>query len=90
MEFSFILDERMLTSVKEKYDKTRVEKKKDILKKIFNFEMKDDEACEQYWDRFQSLVSDCQRENISNSLCYLLSNMMIDKAVEKGKINVWR
>ena len=51
-----------------KYAKTTVEKSKEILKEILEFKMKEDESCEKYWDRFQSVVTKCKKEKINEKL----------------------
>ena len=49
--------------------------------------MKDGETSEKYWDRFQLLIAKCTKENIKDMLFYLLSNLMINRAKEKGNLN---
>jgi hypothetical protein len=65
----------------DKYARTTIEKAKDVFEKIVGFEMKEDETHEQYWDRFQSLIVDCNRENIRTKFYYLLFVMFIDRAM---------
>ena len=78
---------KVLSLLEEKYDKTTVEKSKEVLKEILEFDMKEDESCEKYWDKFQALVTKCQTEKINEKLYYLLGNMMINKAKDRGKLN---
>ena len=51
--------------LEEKYRKTTIEKTKDILKDILEFEMKKEENFEEYWDRCEILLTKCKREKIN-------------------------
>ena len=69
----------------DKFARTTTEKAKDVFDRILGFEMKEDETHEQYWDKFQSLIIDCDRENVRSKFNYLLSVLFIEKAKEKRK-----
>jgi hypothetical protein len=77
--------EKVMQLLKEKYDKMTTEKSVEILKEMLDFEMKEEETCETFWDRFQSMIFDCEREKINAKLFYLLGIMMVEKAEKKGK-----
>ena len=57
--------DKVMEILVEKYAKTTVEKSKEILKEILEFDMKKDESCEKYWDKFQSVVTRCQRRKLT-------------------------
>jgi hypothetical protein len=79
--------EKSLLLLKDKYAKTTTEKSQEILKDILHFKMKKGETCEKFWDRFQYMVVDCQREKINAKFFYLLGINMVEKASENGQIN---
>jgi uncharacterized linocin/CFP29 family protein len=55
---------KVLQLMSERFAKTATEKSKDAFDKIVNFRMKDDETCEEYWDCFQAIITDVERENL--------------------------
>ena len=60
--------EKILDLLGERYAKTSVEKSKDILKEILEFEMKDEETHEEYLDRYDAIVKNCEREKLAPRL----------------------
>jgi hypothetical protein len=78
---------KVLDLLAEKYAKTTTEKSKEVFDKILKFKMEEDETCEKYWDRFQSLITDCDRENLRSKFYYLMVILFIDEAGKNGKIN---
>ena len=57
--------ENVMKILEEKYSKTAVEKAKDVLKEILEFEMKKEENFEEYWDRCEILLTKCKREKMN-------------------------
>ena len=51
--------EKVIKILEEKYSKTTIEKTNKILKEILEFEMKDDETFEEYWDRCEIMITKC-------------------------------
>ena len=76
----------MIKILEEKYSKTTVEKTKDILKDILQFEMKKEETFEEYWDRCEILITKCKREKVNEKFYYMMSAMIVDKAEKNGKL----
>ena len=78
--------EKVIKILEEKYRKTTIEKTKDILKDILEFEMKKEETFEEYWDRCEILITKCKREKVNEKFYYMMSAMIIDKAEKNGKL----
>ena len=78
--------EKVMKILDEKYRKTTIEKTKDVLKEILEFEMKKDETFEEYWDRCEILITKCKKEKVNEKFYYMMSTMMINKAEEKDKV----
>ena len=78
--------EKVMEILEEKYSKTTVEKTKDILKDILEFEMKKEENFEEYWDRCEILLTKCKREKINEKFYYMMAAMIVDKAEKNGKL----
>ena len=57
--------ERVIKILEEKYSKTTIEKTKDVLKEILEFEMKKDETFEEYWDWCKILITKCKKEKVN-------------------------
>ena len=68
---------RAMDILKEKYQKTTIEKTKDILKDILEFEMKAEENFEEYWDRCKILITKCKREKINEKFYYMMATMIV-------------
>ena len=77
---------RVMEILEEKYSKTTVEKTKDILKDILEFEMKKEENFEEYWDRCEILLTKCKREKINEKFYYMMAAIIVDKAEKNGKL----
>merc|ERR1712237_206287 len=74
---------RVLDILEDKYRKTTVEKAKDVLKDILEFEMNAEESFEEYWDRCEILITKCKREKINEKFYYMMATMMVNKAEKK-------
>ena len=77
---------KVMEILEEKYRRTTVEKTKEIMKDILEFEMKKEETFEEYWDRCEILITKCKREKVNEKFYYMMSAMIIDKAEKNGKL----
>jgi hypothetical protein len=75
----------VLDLLAEKFAKTSTEK--EVFEQIIGFGMKDGETYEQYKDKFQSLLTDCEREDVPSKFRYLMLVMFIDRPKQHGKLN---
>ena len=77
---------KVMEILEEKYRRTTVEKTKEIMKDILEFEMKKEETFEEYWDRCEILITKCKREKVNEKFYYMMSAMIVDKAEKNGKL----
>ena len=80
--------QEILDVLAEKYAKTKAEKCSDILQKIVGFSTDKSESCERFLDKFESLMAEISRENVSTYLNYMMSLLMIKTAYDGGKITL--
>ena len=57
--------DKVMKILEEKFGRTTIEKTKDVLKEILEFEMKKEENFEEYWDRCEILITKCKKEKVN-------------------------
>jgi hypothetical protein len=72
--------------LKDKYGRMKTEKLKGVLNEILEFQIDENETGEEYWDRFQKLLANIEKENVKEHLNYTMCVMMLEKAKTKGKV----
>ena len=76
----------LLENLRARYGKTKMEKLKEVLKKITEFDVKADETCEDFSERFYRLINAVDKEEVHKHLKFVLSILMIGKAHEGGLV----
>lgn len=74
---------KVLELLAERFARTSTEKVTDVFEQILDFKMKEDKTYEQYRDRCQTLIIDCDIENVFMKGKYLMYVMFVEKAKDR-------